>query len=110
MQFKDKGTKIAIDDFGSGYSNYHTLSLCKLTISNRWFHYQISHNRYKNRGCCQTIVMFARTSNMKVIAEFVKDEAIDTVLREIGIDYAQGYYYGKPSRFTSRVAYHMTIF
>jgi EAL domain-containing protein (putative c-di-GMP-specific phosphodiesterase class I) len=34
---------------------------------------------------------------MKTIAEFVANEDIDREIRTLGIDYAQGYFYGKPS-------------
>ena len=34
--------------------------------------------------------------NMKTIAEFVKDEKIESIVKEIGIDYSQGYYFGEP--------------
>jgi len=96
-KFKEMGTKISIDDFGSGYSNYEYLislqadyikidgSIIKLIVTD-----------IRTLDVVKSIVEFAKKSNIKVIAEFVSDEQIDKILREIGIDYAQGYYYGKP--------------
>jgi EAL domain-containing protein (putative c-di-GMP-specific phosphodiesterase class I) len=45
-----------------------------------------------------SIVRFAKKSNMKIIAEFVSSEKIANILRDIGVDYAQGFYYGKPEQ------------
>jgi len=96
-KFKKMGTKISIDDFGSGYSNYEYLislqadylkidgSITKLIVTDS-----------RTLDVVKSIVEFAKKSNIKIIAEFVSDEKIDKILREIGIDYAQGYYYGKP--------------
>ncbi|BFU78820.1 hypothetical protein ALC152_20350 [Arcobacter sp. 15-2] len=96
-RFKEKGVKIAIDDFGTGYSNYEYLislqadylkidgSITKLIVSDS-----------RTLDVVKSIVEFARKSDIKIIAEFVSDEEIDKILREIGVDYAQGFYYGKP--------------
>lgn len=97
QKFKDKGTKIAIDDFGSGYSNYQYL----ITLQADYIKIDGSITKLvttdaRTVDVVKSILEFARISNMKVIAEFVSDEAIDGVLRELGVDYAQGYYYGKP--------------
>jgi len=95
--FKDVGTKISIDDFGSGYSNYEyliSLQADYLKIDGSITKLIVSDNR--TLDVVKSIVEFARKSDIKIIAEFVSDEEIDKILREIGIDYAQGYYYGKP--------------
>jgi len=44
----------------------------------------------------QTIINFAKDMNLKTIAEFVENEAIFNILNELGVDYSQGYYFGKP--------------
>ena len=43
-----------------------------------------------------TIVAFAKKQNIKTVGEFVENEAIFNILNEIGVDYSQGYYFGKP--------------
>ena len=96
-QFKNAGTKIAIDDFGCGYSNYEyliSLQADYIKIDGSITKLIVSDNR--TLDVVKSIVEFAKKSNIKIIAEFVSDESIDKVLREIGVDYAQGYYYGKP--------------
>ncbi|NLO17846.1 MAG: EAL domain-containing protein, partial [Arcobacter butzleri] len=44
----------------------------------------------------ETIVSFAKKTGLQTIAEFVSNEEIDKILDEIGVDYKQGFYYGKP--------------
>jgi len=42
------------------------------------------------------IVKFAKALDVKCIAEFVEDEAIYEAVKELGIEYSQGYYFSKP--------------
>ncbi|RXK01178.1 hypothetical protein CRU98_01640 [Arcobacter sp. CECT 8986] len=91
--------KIAIDDFGSGYSNFERLlefqpdflkidgSLIKNIITNPF-----------SQNLVESIVLFAKKQNIKVIAEFVENEQIYKKVKELGIDYSQGYYFHKPCR------------
>jgi len=97
-KFKQKGARIAIDDFGSGYSNYEyliSLHADYLKIDGSIIKRLLSDTR--TLELVKSMVKFAKKSNIKVIAEFVSDAQIDAILRDIGVDYAQGYYYGKPS-------------
>ena len=47
----------------------------------------------------QTIVPTGTVMDMKTIAEFVENDAIMEQLKELGVDYAQGYGIGKPKPF-----------
>ncbi|WP_052502691.1 EAL domain-containing protein [Halarcobacter anaerophilus] len=96
-KFKEKGCKIAIDDFGSGYSNYDYLIKLQadyIKIDGSIIKHILEDERTQN--LVKSIVSFAKKSNMKVIAEFVSSKEIDELLRKLGVDYAQGFYYGKP--------------
>ena len=93
------GIKIALDDFGSGYSNFaHILNLpidyIKIDAS------LISNiNKDKNsRIMVETIVELAHRLKIETIAEYVSSKEILDIIKEIGIDYAQGFYIGKPER------------
>ena len=91
------GCKIAIDDFGSGYSNFEYLiklnadyikidgSLIKDILINK-----------SNEEIVVTIVDFARRQGFKTIAEFVSNKEIFNKVKELGIDYVQGYYISEP--------------
>ncbi len=45
---------------------------------------------------CKNIVNFAKDLNIKTIAEFVENESIFNKVKELGIDYSQGFYFSKP--------------
>ncbi|WP_457747569.1 EAL domain-containing protein [Sulfurimonas sp.] len=90
--------KFALDDFGSGYSNFahvYRLDMDCLKIDG-----SLIENIAQDEGSqkiTQGIVEFARSVGMQTIAEFVEDEASLKILQQIGVDYIQGYYIGKPS-------------
>ncbi|GEM_PF-586037 len=95
---KSYGAQIAIDDFGSGYSNFsHVLQLGVdfIKIDGSLIR-NIATDRH-SRVLVEGIVEFSKRLNIRTIAEFVENEAILEILREIGVDYAQGFYVGRPS-------------
>ena len=49
-----------------------------------------------SRVMVEAINSIGHTMNLKTIAEFVEDEAINDLLKDMGVDFAQGYYHGKP--------------
>ena len=96
---KQFGCQIAIDDFGSGYSNFaHILELNidYLKIDASLVKYISTDDNSKK--ITQTIINFAKDLGMKTIAEFVEDEVSLNMLESMGCDYIQGYYIGKPQK------------
>jgi len=95
-EFKARGTKIAIDDFGTGYSNYNYL--LKLDVDYIKIDGSIIKNiaDKKTKELITTIVAFAKKSDIQTIAEFVSDSTIDANVEALEIDFAQGYFRGKP--------------
>ena len=94
---KKRGVKIAIDDFGSGYSNFERLlefepDILKIDGS---LIKSIEKDEYC-KNIVETIVLFAKKQKIETIAEFVENENIFNILNDIGVDYSQGYYFGKP--------------
>ena len=95
---KAYNVKIAIDDFGSGYSNFsHVL---ELNVD----YLKIDASLIKNiitdenaRKITQTIVTFAHNIGLQTIAEFVEDQESLELLEKLGVDFIQGYYISKPS-------------
>jgi len=99
---KKQGVKIAIDDFGAGYSNFERLSDFEpdiLKIDGSLIR-NIATSGY-SRNIVETIVAFAKKQNIQTIAEFVENKEIFDILNVIGIDYSQGYYFGKPENLCS---------
>ena len=96
---KDHGVKIAIDDFGSGYSNFGMLMDMDVDFI------KIDGSLIRNlttdhgsRSVVETIQDFARKNDIGIIAEFVENLDIYNCLKEMGIKYGQGYYIGKPEK------------
>ena len=96
-KIKDLGVKIAIDDFGSGYSNfirllYYQPDYIKIDGS---IIKEIDKNIYAY-NVAKTIVKFAKENNITTIAEYVENEQIFEKVKELGIDCSQGYFFSKP--------------
>ncbi len=95
---KSLGAKIAIDDFGSGYSNYsHIVNLEPdfIKIDGSLIK-QLPYDIYV-QIIVSTIVDFSRKLGIRTVAEYVHNEDVYAMVKSLGIDYSQGYYLGKPS-------------
>ncbi len=95
---KQHGAKIAIDDFGSGYSNFNYLS--KLDVDYIKIDGSLIKNLTKDKDhllTVESILFFARRKGIKTIAEFVDDTAVFDKLVALGIDFSQGYLFSKPN-------------
>jgi len=96
-EVKSMGVKIAIDDFGSGYSNFERLldyqpDLLKIDgalVKN-------IENDELSLNLVASMISFAKKQNIALIAEYVENENIFNILKDMGVEYSQGYYFGKP--------------
>jgi diguanylate cyclase (GGDEF)-like protein len=97
-RFRNLGCSFAIDDFGSGFSNFD--HLLRLNIDTLKIDGSLIKNLTHDRNA-QIIVRhicdFAHEMGFNTIAEFVADEAIYRKVLEIGIDASQGYYFYEPT-------------
>lgn len=96
-RMKELGASIAIDDFGSGYSNFENilkLNVDFLKIDGSLIK-TIDQNP-RHRIVVESIVDFAHRIGIETIAEFVATEDILSIVTELGITYSQGYHTGKP--------------
>jgi diguanylate cyclase (GGDEF)-like protein len=94
---KKMGVQLAIDDFGTGYAalsylKYIPADFLKIDSS---FLSGISADA-EDRAIVRALIAMAHSLSMRVIAEGVETEAQLTVLRQLGCDYAQGYYFSEP--------------
>lgn len=96
-EIKQLGVQIAIDDFGSGYSNFsHVMQLAADYIKIDGSLIQNIDTNKNSRILVEGIVDFSKRLHMQSIAEFVESQEILDILKDIGVDYAQGYHIGKP--------------
>ena len=91
------GCEVAIDDYGAGFGPFHCLQtfpfdLIKIDGS---FVREISRND-ADQLTVKAIVQIARGLGKSTIAEFVEDEETRRMLREYGVDMAQGFHLGRP--------------
>ena len=102
---KELGCKFALDDFGTGLSSFGYLKhfpvdFLKIDGS---FVKEILHDPI-DREMVRSINEIGHLTGKKTIAEFAENEEIITMLRGMGIDYAQGYGVAEPKRVTRAVA------
>lgn len=96
-KIKQFGTKIALDDFGSGYSNWNNilkLNLDYIKIDGSLI--QNLLNNQENINLIKLIVEFSKINGIKTIAEFVDNQKLADLITDLGIDYSQGYLYSEP--------------
>ncbi|NRU74292.1 EAL domain-containing protein [Clostridium beijerinckii] len=96
-EVKKYGSKIAIDDFGTGYSNFNYLM--KLNVDYIKIDGSIIKNVHKDKSAeivTKTIVLFAKELGIETIAEFVSEEEIYNKIKDLNVDYSQGYYFSEP--------------
>lgn len=92
------GCGVALDDFGTGYGGFTYLKhlpidSLKIDIE---FVRDLVHN-CASRNVVEAVVGLARGFGLKTVAEGVEDEATLDLLRELGVDYAQGFHVGRPA-------------
>ncbi len=93
-----RGARIAIDDFGSGYSNFdYLLKMNADFIKLDGSLIKSIDSDTNAKLLVQTIVEFSKTAGMKTIAEYVHSQAVMDVCVSLGIDYLQGFYLGVPT-------------
>ena len=95
------GAKLALDDFGTGYGSMSSLKqfpvdILKIDIE---FVRDLSSNR-ASRHVVESIVALARSFEIQTVAEGVEDAETLALVRELGVDFAQGFHIGYPAPVT----------
>lgn len=99
---KEYGCKIAVDDFGSGYSNFS--HLFRLDIDYLKIDGSLIKNIENDRNAENiviTMVAFAKKAGIKTIGEYVHSKEVHEKIKELGVDFSQGYYLGEPKEIKS---------
>ncbi|WNV04484.1 EAL domain-containing protein [Candidatus Methylospira mobilis] len=97
LRLKDMGVCLSLDDFGTGYSSisylhrypFDTLKLDRSFVSTMF-------DRKQSMPIIQAVVRLAEALNIETIAEGVETENQARTLLDIGCDYLQGYFFGRP--------------
>lgn len=97
---KKLGYKLALDDFGTNRSNFNRLEAIRVDILkiDGQFIQGIDTNE-KNQYIVKMITNMAKKMHIEVIAEFVETGQEYEMVKNIGVDYSQGYYFNKPLGF-----------
>jgi len=103
-QFADSvheyGAKIAIDDFGSGFSNL--LHIIKINADILKIDGEIIKVVCEDDNCREFVTLineWCKRKGKEVVAEFVENERIQQVMDKIGIAYSQGYHFARPEKW-----------
>ena len=94
---KEAGCRTAIDDFGAGYTslrNLKALAVDMVKIDGSFVHGLAA--RPGDRVFARTLIGLAKDFGIETVAEMVEDGPAAAELRELGIDYLQGYHLGRP--------------
>jgi diguanylate cyclase (GGDEF)-like protein/PAS domain S-box-containing protein len=92
------GCRFALDDFGSGYASFYYLKhlpISYLKIDGEFVR-ELPRSPVDQR-IISALVQVCTSLGIKTVAEFVEDERTMDILRDLGVDFAQGYHLGKPA-------------
>jgi diguanylate cyclase (GGDEF)-like protein len=91
------GIQVALDDFGSGYTSFRqlkSLSVDMVKIDGVFVRDLVDN--HDNRLFVKTMLDFTNGFGLKAVAEFVENGEIAKMLIDLGVEYMQGYYFGRP--------------
>lgn len=98
-QVRSCGVRIALDDFGAGYTSFSYLKDLPADVLKIDGSFIVNMNAHPaNIAIVEAIVSLATNLGMKTIAEWAEDYATVQTLVEIGVDYVQGYAVARPQR------------
>ncbi len=92
------GVAFALDDFGAGYGSFYYLKHLPfdyLKIDGEFIRGLVTS--HADQVLVQSLVGIASQLGKQTVAEFVEDEPTLDMLRELGVDFAQGYFIGRPA-------------
>ena len=100
IEVKKLGCRIAIDDFGSGYSNFsYILKLQPDYLKIDGSLIKDIHINENSFIITRTIAQFAQQLGIQTIAEYVHNEEVFEILKKLKIDAYQGFYFSEPKEF-----------
>lgn len=106
-QYRQAGVQVALDDFGTGYSALSYLKKFPIDYIkiDRSFVRELGSS-HEDGALCQAIIVMAHSLGMQVVAEGIETQRQLELLREMGCDYGQGYYFSPPMRPAAFETWH----
>lgn len=101
---KKQGVLIAIDDFGSGFSNFDNIVNLDIDYVKLDGSLVSKIDDEKYRIILENMVKICHDLGIKTIAEYISDESIMRVAKSIGVDYLQGCHLHKPEHWDNVTA------
>ena len=96
-QLRELGVRVAIDDFGAGYTSFRNLQLLHVdTVKIDGSYVKDLSRSPQNQLFVRTLVGLARSFDIKTVAEWVGSDDDAALLQEFGVDYFQGFHFGEP--------------
>ena len=96
-QLRELGVRVAIDDFGAGYTSFRNLQMLHVdTVKIDGSYVQDLSQSPENQVFVRTLVGLARNFNIKTVAEWVGSDDDAALLQNFGVDYFQGFHFGEP--------------
>ncbi|MFF5291261.1 EAL domain-containing protein [Paractinoplanes globisporus] len=95
---RDLGCELALDDFGSGYASFRYLRIFPIDLVKIDGEYVVDLvDNPQDQVLVRALVQVCQAYGIRTVAEFVQDEPTLRLLRELGVDYVQGYLIGRPA-------------
>ena len=94
---RERGLPLCIDDFGAGAAAFRYLRAFRVDyVKIDGLYVMAAARGDQDRAIVAGMVDLARTVGARVVAERIETEAEAALMRELGVDYGQGWLYGKP--------------
>jgi diguanylate cyclase (GGDEF)-like protein len=96
-QLREVGVRVAIDDFGAGYTSFRNLQMLHVdTVKVDGSYVENLSQSPENQVFVRTLVGLAKSFDIKTVAEWVGSDDDAALLQSFGVDYFQGFHFGEP--------------
>ena len=96
-QLREMGCRVAIDDFGAGYTSFRNLQMLKVdTVKIDGAYVRGLSESPENQVFVRTLVDLAKNFDLRTVAEWVGSDEDADLLESFGVDYFQGFHFGEP--------------
>ncbi|HVW73470.1 MAG TPA: bifunctional diguanylate cyclase/phosphodiesterase [Rhizomicrobium sp.] len=96
-QLREVGVRVAIDDFGAGYTSFRNLQMLHVdTVKIDGSYVSDLSQSPENQVFVRTLVSLAKSFDIKTVAEWVGSDDDAALLQSFGVDYFQGFHFGEP--------------